>query len=214
MLIMLLLIVVFCSLIWLDPTALFRRKDKSLSWNQEERIVGRDESAAKPNKEQPQLEKALFYKVKFKRNDEDFGEVFFGVNTDGRAKGEWSGKYYDGQIMNEIIMSNLKGNIDPSYTYSDSQGMDYTKLYVITKGNFALLRTDNDSGRVSNPSGFIYITGFIDSDNNLDAVFTVTYNKREYEQFAFKAEATEGSSLFFFFDEQKSGTRALIETLK
>ncbi len=52
LIIMVLLIVVLCTLIWLDPLALMKGSDSDLPWNEEFRLVRHDEELQQP-KQQP-----------------------------------------------------------------------------------------------------------------------------------------------------------------
>ena len=62
LLLMLLVIVVVGTLIWLDPSALIRKRNPDLSWNEEYRLLKPDEALKeRPSSEQADITEPLEY---------------------------------------------------------------------------------------------------------------------------------------------------------
>lgn len=187
LLIMVLLIVVFCTIIWLDPMALIKGSDGDMPWNEEYRLVRPGEEIRPPKEEQPEIFDNLLFTAETMQNDEKVGTVRIYVLTDGRIRGGWVGAYRPKpEIMWEVVMADFKGNIDPSKIYSDENGKDKSKLYFIARGNFLILETNSDSGIVRNLKGKIYVTGWLDQEYMASGNVVITSDKKSYESYSWR----------------------------
>lgn len=184
LLIMLLLIVVFCGIIWLDPFALMKGQKGNMPWNEEDRLVRPGEAIKPPKEGQPKISDNLLFAAETMQNDEKAGKVEIYVLTDGRIRGGWGGEYNPKpKIMWEVFEGDFKGNIDPSKIYSDENGEDRSKLYFIARGNFLILETNSDSGIVRNLKGKIYVTGWLDQEYTASGNVVITSDKKSYESY-------------------------------
>ncbi len=163
LIIMVLLIVVFCTIIWLDPMALMKGSDSNMPWNEKDRLVRPDEEVQQPKQQQPEILNNLLFEAEAVQNDEARGGISLFILTDGRIKGGWGGAYEPRpKVTWEVVGARFKGNIDPSKIYSNEDGEDPTKLYFIAKGKFLILETNSETGTVRNVKGRIYVTGWLD----------------------------------------------------
>ncbi len=187
LLLMLLLIVVFGTLVWLDPSALFNRPDTNLPWNEEFRFVDEDEQVKAPSEQQPAVTDFLSLQTKPSQERAARGTISMLIHPGGRIEGGWSADYNPRPKVNYQVMNDgFKGNIDPSKIYSDENGQDLSKLYFITKGRFLILETNDNSGKVRSIKGRIYVTGWLDPEYNVAGEVTITSDKRNFELFSFE----------------------------
>lgn len=187
LLIMVLLIVVFCTIIWLDPFALIKGSDGDMPWNEEGRLVRPGETIKPPKEEQPEIFDNILFAAETMQNDEKVGMVEIYVLTDGRVRGRWISAYKPKPgIMWEVVMADFKGNIDPSKVYSGESGEDRSKLYFITRGNFLILETNSGSGIVRNLKGKIYVTGWLDREYVANGNVVITSDKKSYESYGWQ----------------------------
>jgi hypothetical protein len=203
LLLMLLIIVVICGLIWLDPSALFqKRRDSSgelLPWKEHFRLLKPGQECKEPSEEQAAIEHTLIFTTEAKQEDEPRGEIHLMIRANGRIEGSWGAEYNPRPQLNYLVMgANFKGNIDPSKIYSDEYGEDQSKLYFIAKGKFLILESRLESGRVRSVKGHIYVTGWLDPDYNATGRITITSDKRSFERFTWQVQAVQQKTIFDF----------------
>jgi len=195
----LLLIIVIGGLIWLDPTALLRRGDPNLPWNEEFRLVKADEEVAAPSEEQPQITGNLLFQAWAMQEDSRRGKIGMVIRRDGRIEGAWAGEYHPQPNVDYTIMGcKLKGNIDPSKIYSDETGEDPSQLYFITRGKFIILAVNTETSETGKVAGRLYVTGWLDTEYNATGKVTMTSDKRSFEMFSWQAEGSEERGMFDF----------------
>jgi hypothetical protein len=200
LLLMILLIVVIVVLVWLDPTALFRRPDPGLPWNQESRLVKAGERVPPPSQEQPQITRVLSFEAPVMKEDARRGTIRMGIRRSGRIQGTWTGEFYPDPNVNYALMGcTFEGNIDPSKVYGDQAGRDPSKLYFITRGKFIILSNNRATGKTKKVAGYIYLTGWLDSEHYAIADVTVTQNKKSYQKLSWKAKGKEATVIFDLF---------------
>jgi hypothetical protein len=193
---MILLIVVICTLVWLDPTALFRRPDPNLPWNQEFRLVEGREQVRAPSGEQPQLTKSLKFEAPAMKEGSKRGNIRMSIRRSGRIAGMWTGEFYPEPNVNHALLGcTFEGNIDPSNVYQDEGGPDPSKLYFITRGKFIILSNNRVTGKTKKVAGHIYLTGWLDCEHNATADVIITQNKKSYQRLSWKAKGQEGLGL-------------------
>ena len=83
LILMVLLIVVFCTLIWLDPMSLIHGSGSAMPWNEEHRIVRLDEKVKQPKEEQPRILDNLIFEGRIVENNDVKGGVTLFILTDG-----------------------------------------------------------------------------------------------------------------------------------
>jgi hypothetical protein len=189
LIIMVLLIVVFCTLVWLDPMALMRGSGSDMPWNEESRLVRPDEEVQQPNQQQPKILDNLLITAEAVQNDKAGGKINLYILTDGRVKGGWGGEYKPRPgITLEVVEAQFKGNIDPSKIYSSENGKDPTKLYLIAKGRFLILETNSNTGIVRTVKGAIYVTGWLDHEYNAVGKIIITSDKKSYEAYSWQGK--------------------------
>jgi hypothetical protein len=189
LLIMLLLIVVFGALIWLDPMSLIHGSGTGMPWNEERRLVPPGEKVKQPNEGQPKILDNLVFEGPIVEADEVKGGVGLFILTDGRIKGVWGGTYKpEPDIIWEVQGAKFKGNIDPTKIYSDESGKDPSKLYFIAKGGFLILETNSKTDMIKTASGSIYVTGWLDNDYKAVGKVTITSNKKTYWEYYWQSK--------------------------
>lgn len=196
----LLVIVVICGLIWLDPSALFNRSDPDLPWNEASRLLKSDQQAQHfPSDEQPNITEFLLFKANAKEQDEPRGQINLVIRPDGTIRGGWTADYNPRPKINYLVMgADFKGNIAPSKIYRDENGQDPSQLYFITKGKLLVLETHFESGKVRKAIGHIYVTGWLDTEYNATGTITITSDKRTYHTFTWEAAPSRQKMIFGF----------------
>jgi len=191
LIIMVLLIVVFGALIWLDPMALIHRSGSGMPWNEEFRIVRPDEEVKQPSEGQPKILDNLVFEGQIVEDNEVKGGVSLFILTDGRIKGVWEGTYKpEPDITWEVTGSRFKGNIDPTKIYRDEDGEDLSKLYFIAKGGFLILETNLKTDRIKTATGAIYVTGWLDNEYYAAGKVTITSDKKTYWEYYWQGKGT------------------------
>jgi len=199
-----LIIIVVCTLVWLWPSALsFKKSNPDMPWNQEFRILRKDEKLKKAiSPEQTEINQLLYYKAKATENNEERGYVDLVILPDGKARGTYGGDFYVNKELHfEVIGASFKGNIDPSFLYEDENGQDPTRLYFITRGNFLIMETHSKEGFVRKSSGYIYVTGWIGPDYNLWGRITLTSNKRTAHRYFWQGTPSEDPPPFHLMSD-------------
>jgi hypothetical protein len=191
LLIMLLLVVVIGALAWLDPFKLVRsNKDKSLPWNQERSIVPEGKTVPELTEQQPKFTTYMGVTAECKENKEDRGQVDIRITPEGRVVGSWFADYSpEPELRYEVVRGSFKGNIDPKRLYTDKNGKEPSKLYIISKGNFLILETKK--GLMRTVKGKVYATGWVDNEYNITGKVTITSDKKTYYEYEFAGKLTE-----------------------
>jgi hypothetical protein len=168
--------------------------DPSLVWNNEELLVGEDDTVSTPADEQPQFEMPLQFKSAL-TNDAGMsrGDVSFIVGSEGRLSGSWSGEFKFKQgVDHQIMKGEFYGNIVPSKIYCDENGQeDETCLYYYSKGQYLLLEYDNNTGKVRKFFGTIYVTGWINDQYVAKGEMIITRDKKDFKKYNFEATGRE-----------------------
>jgi hypothetical protein len=190
LIIMVLLIIVFCALIWLDPMALIHGEGSGMPWGEEYRLVRSGEEVEPPGEGQPEISDNLAFNGSILEEKEVKGKVEIYISTDGRVTGVWGGIYKpEPNIIWEVAGSRFKGNIDPSKIYIDESGEDTRRLYFIAKGKSLILVTNSETDRIKTASSAIYVTGWLDNDYNAVGKVTITSDKKTYWEYPWQAKA-------------------------
>ena len=198
LLLMLLVIMVIGAVIWLDPSALLNRGDPNLPWNQESRLVRPGRPIQPPVPQQPNIDTLLVFTAPAVHADADRGEIMLGLAPDGRIEGTYSGEYRPtADLHRQVMACRFRGNIDSSKIYSDKQGPDHSKLFFIAKGTFLILETNSRTSRVRSVKGYIYVTGWLDTEYYAAGEITITSDKRTFETFTWQAQASEHADIPF-----------------
>jgi hypothetical protein len=200
-LLMLLIVVVIGMLIYyfaLSPVDRKTAREQKKSpdeypWVEEWRIKDRKvgDAAEQPiSEEQPKITEILEYSVNVQEKRNDRGLVSFTILPDGTVEGVWAAEYdtLSPRMNYTVVKAGFKGNTDPSKIYSDADGEDKSKLFFITKGNFLILETNFDNGKVKNVIGNIYVTGWINPDYSVTGKITITSDKKSLQAFQWQGQ--------------------------
>jgi len=194
LLLMLLLIVVFCTLIWLDPLALLGNKGTGKPWNEESRIVRDDKEVPRPGQQQPVISDNLQFNAKIAESTDGSGGITLYILPNGRIKGVWVGTYKPKpEVMWEVVSSHFEGNIDPSKIYSSEGSKDPTKLYFIGAGRFLIMETNWQTSVVRKGSGKLYVTGWLDGEYKAVGKVTITSDKENCVEYVWQGEGKKTS---------------------
>jgi hypothetical protein len=203
---MLLLIVVLCTLIWLDPMALMGGKGKGMPWNEESKIVLKGKEVPRPGQQQPFISDNLQFNAKIGEGADDSGGITLFILTDGRIKGVWGGTYKPKpEIMWEVVSAKFEGNIVPSKIYTDESGKDPTKLYFIGTGKVLIMETNSKTSEVRTGNTRLYVTGWLDSKYKAVGKATITSDKKKFVEYAWQSEGEKT----MFVPEFKKGPLGL-----
>ena len=89
------------------------------------------------------------------------------IAPNGTASGGWTTDYVkkaEGQKMNYNITSSFEGNIDPACTYFDQSGEDYSKLFVIARGQATIVAVNMKNSATGMGGDDIFVSGWIEPD--------------------------------------------------
>jgi hypothetical protein len=96
----------------------------------------------------------------------------------------------------------FEGKVFPRKVFRSETGEeDPTKLYLMARGKFAVMETDEDKGTVDNKGGDIYIRGWLTREHHLFGEVTITYDEREFETFKWKTLRQKPSLLKSLFNK-------------
>jgi hypothetical protein len=208
LLLMLLLIVVLCSLIWMDPMALMGGKGKGMPWNDESKIVLPGREVPRPGPQQPVISDNLCFGAKIEEGANVSGGLELYIMTNGRIKGVWGGTYKPKpEIMWEVVSAKFEGNIVPSKIYSDEGGKDPTKLYFIGAGKILIMETNSKTNEVRTGNVRLYVTGWLDSQYKAVGKATITSDKKKYVEYAWQSVGQKT----MFVPELKKGPLGLLK---
>lgn len=187
----LLIIVVLCGLIWLNPFAFSRgSRDENLPWNQLKRIVPANKTVPAVLDEQPKFETDMGVIADCTENGLDRGKLKLQINPEGRVWGNWHADYSPRpQLRYEVVASRFKGNIDSQRLYEDDTCEDPSRLFIISKGFFTILETDGN--RMKTSHGDIFVTGWVSRDYSVKGKVTITSNRKTYHQYDFSGQLAE-----------------------
>lgn len=162
-------------------------------WVEEKRIKQKAEDIYMPEPEQPQIEKVTIYKAELKKESDERGLVLIKVDPNGFVEARWFGEYATANPRMEfqVISSSAMGNIDPTKIYEDKVGINYEKLYLITKGRFSILETNYENGKVRKTAGLLYLTGWLDKKQQIKGYLSITSDKNNVNVFDYLAEKTD-----------------------
>ena len=170
-----------------------KQEPEKYPWVEEKRIKQKAEDIYKPEPEQPQIEKVAIYKAELKKDSDERGLVLIKLDPNGLVEARWFGEYATAKPRMEfqIMPSSATGNIDPTKIYEDKVGMDYEKLYLITKGRFSMLETNYENGKVRKTAGLLYLTGWLDKNQQIKGYLSITSDKNNVKVFDYLAEKTD-----------------------
>jgi len=149
-------------------------------WVEEFRLRKRGEEAKqRPSAKQPNIRGTFRLEAEVRQEGKGRGTIQMLIKPDGTVEGTWLADYRTRapKIDYTVINAKFKGNTDPSKIYKNEYGEDPTKLYIITKGNFLILETNFETGKVRNLVGYIYVTGWIGPDYKTFGQLHITSDK-------------------------------------
>ena len=160
---------------WSDPNAMPWEEHKLLMYDKK---LGEGKPVVFD--EQPEILEGLGYKAELHKDRKKCGEIILGVRLDGTVAGEWSGEFERSEPAKKkyttlkdrerrYVSNSFRGNIVKRKIYSDEQGQDRSKLYLIARGELLLEEFDyhmRDSHRIR---GDVYVTGWMDSDYKVES---------------------------------------------
>jgi len=170
-----------------------KQEPEKYPWVEENRIKEKIEDIYKPEPEQPQIKEVAIYKADVNENGDERGLVLIKVDPTGLVEVRWFGEYTTAKPRMEfqVMSSSATGNIDPTKIYKDKVDMDYEKLYIITKGNFSILETNYENGKVRKTAGFLYLTGWLDKNQQIKGYISITSDKNNVKVFDYIAGKTD-----------------------
>ena len=170
------------------------KSDINPPWRQwhKMQIKLRKEPIGLPTVEQPQLSEPLEVYAEPVQNGKDRGEIELIILTDETAQGGWSGEFSVKKAVDfQVMTCRFEGNIDPEQVYSDEEGEDPSKLFFIAKGHFAILEFNDDSGRVRNLMGNVYVRGWLGLDNAVSGEIIITSDEKNFDRYVWQGWAEE-----------------------
>lgn len=135
---------------------------------------------------QPEILEGLGYKAELYKEGQKCGEIKLGVWLDGTVAGEWSGEFERSEPAKKryttlkdrerrYVSNSFRGNIVKTKIYSDEQGQDRSKLYLIARGKLLLEEFDYQMRESHTIRGDVYVTGWMDSDYKVEGKLYVCW---------------------------------------
>ena len=179
-LIVLVAVVIMMLLYFIDIRAIFGPKhsmksDKPTSrpWLEEDRLVGPDDFIKMPKPPKPIIDEDFTVTCFVTSEGSNRGAVRLEFNTLGEVEGSWSCRYLQNDRENSFE-ADFAGNIDITKTFSDKDGKDKSKLYFITKGTYTQSRYNTKTARVTEETGIVYTTGWLEANYTAFGLITIT----------------------------------------
>ncbi len=158
---------------------------KHRPWLEEDRIVPSDKLIKLPRPPKPELNKPLAVTARVRLNESERGTVTLDFTVAGEVAGTWYCEYsHDNR--NYTFDAAFAGNIDVTKIYSKgknpdesspSEGLDESKLYLITKGTYRQTGYDIVAGTETFEQGLVYVTGWLSPDYSAEGLITITTDK-------------------------------------
>ena len=111
------------------------------------------------------------------------------IAPDGTVQGGWYADYNKGKKprMNYVMSAGFKGNIDPTVIFFDENGEDPTKLFLVAKGEISILASNLDGGAVHNSIQDIWVSGWVDKEQEAKGEMLLITGKKTYQTFNWKS---------------------------
>ena len=176
--------------------------DETSPWEEWRDMQGRIEEwrIGGPTDEQLELAKALVFNANLTKEGEDRGNIAMRLNHDGTIEGGWSGQFFvQPKVDHQVVGSVFKGNIDPEKLYydEDEETEDPSQLYLLCKGSFKILETNDESGKVRIVNGDIYVNGWVDTEYTARGKVIVTSDSKHIKTFNWEAKGKESGAMPF-----------------
>ncbi len=107
------------------------------------------------------------------------------IAPDGTVQGGWYADYNKGRKprMNYVMSAGFNGNIDPTVIFFDENGEDSTKLFFVAKGEISILASDLDGGSVHNSIQDIWVSGWVDKEQEAKGEMLLVTGRKSYQTF-------------------------------
>ena len=151
-----------------------------------------------PTADQPQISESLAVSAKADEEGQRRGQLLLFFLPDGTIQGQWTGQFNISKDVDyQVMASQFKGLLDPEQLYADEQGEDPSKVFFITKGNFIILETNDDNGKVRKLSGNIYVRGWLSLDNMILGEIILTTDEKNFNLYTWQGKAEKGGLSLF-----------------
>ena len=116
-----------------------------------------------------------------REQDEPRGQVNLVIEPSGGVSGSWSGRYESegGKASYEILQGTLEGNTD-----NTKSGSDPSQLFFIAAGRYRL----QAAGRETPREGYLYLTGWLDTNYHATGKLYLTPDKVQATIFTWQAQ--------------------------
>jgi len=167
-------------------------------WHQMHVRTKKGDPPGRPRAKQPQIPKSLQVIAKCEEEGQPRGTLEVVFLPEGKVYAVWSGQFFFKKKVDfQVMGSKSNGRIDPDRMYTDNQGDDPSRLFFITKGHFAILQTDDNTGQVRNLAGEMYVRGWLCLDRAVHGEIILTVDQKNFYLYTWKGKAEEGGLSLF-----------------
>ena len=196
-------VAILMLLYFIDINALFgpsiplkERSARHRPWLEEDRIVPADRLIKPPGPPKPELNEPIHLTAPVFLDDSKRGTVALDLTIAGEVSGSWHCEYsHDNRDYS--FDAAFTGNIDITKTYSKgettdkpspSEGLDKSKLYFITKGNYTQTVYNVEADSETSEQGLVYVTGWLGPDYSAEGLITITTDKTWSATYAWQTD--------------------------
>lgn len=176
-----------------------REKPEDKPWAKEDRIKNSDQQplASSTKESKPFIKKAAkakeLSKIKIQTaytlsgpvlsdKQEKRGTIQISIDPNGNFTGTWNCAYSYTHASYKV-KADFKGNSDPEQKSDEN----WSKLYIVSRGNYTQLSTNLDSGNQSQSKGIVYVNGWINEDKTASGKLSITNDKNWHVDYQWQA---------------------------
>ena len=172
------------------------RSDIEVPWRQWDELGVRKRKGrppGRPTEQQPQISMPLGLTADASEDGQSRGRLILFFLPDGTIQGQWGGQFPIRKDVDfQVMGGQFKGVVDPEEVYSDDVGEDPSRLFFITKGRFMILETNDETGRVRNVAGHIYVRGWLCLGNVVEGEVILTSDEKNFHLYTWEGRAEQG----------------------
>jgi hypothetical protein len=183
------LMIYYMDIMWMggDGQMIKRRPpDQNLPWKYENLIRNPNQPhiASKPiaNSTKPAITRPLELEGEVQTNGQQRGQVSFAIEPDGTISGKWDCRY-SYTHASYVITAEFNGNTDTAQNAPD----DFSKLFLIAKGDYLQKATNLESGEVTETKGTVYVSGWLGVDFSASGKLSITTDKKWHADYNWTA---------------------------
>ncbi len=143
-------------------------------WRLDEFLVAEGETIKLPRSPKPTLDEAVSLNAAVSRDGLPRGNVSITFGTDGRIQAAWESQY-ESSGKSHTITAEMTGNIVVKKTYTDDNGKDKSRLFLVAKGRYQKQAMSAET--TSSPEkGDAWLSGWLKPDLTAEGHISIGQN--------------------------------------